>query len=43
MFEFIRKYRRYRQTVNALSAMDDRTLNDIGITRHDIKKISRGR
>ncbi len=31
----------YRQTVRALSRLDDRTLNDIGILRADITHVAR--
>jgi len=40
MFSFSR-YKKYRQTVRELSAMTDRELGDIGISRYDIKRIAK--
>lgn len=33
--------RSFRQTVTELQSLDDRELNDIGISRHDIVSIAR--
>ena len=41
MFNRLREYSRYRQTVRELSAMTDRELQDIGITRFDIRRVAR--
>ena len=39
-----RNWRRYRETVNELSRLSNRELNDLGITRSDIATVaSRGR
>jgi uncharacterized protein YjiS (DUF1127 family) len=35
-------YRSYRQTLKALSALDDRELSDLGIFRGRIEEIARG-
>lgn len=32
---------RYKQTLNELSALSGRELADLGITRHDIRKLAR--
>jgi len=37
-----RNWRRYRETVNELSRLSTRELNDLGITRADIHGIARG-
>jgi uncharacterized protein YjiS (DUF1127 family) len=37
-----RNWRRYRETVNQLSRLSNRELNDLGITRADIETIARG-
>lgn len=37
-----RNWRRYRDTVNELSRLSNRELNDLGITRADIHGIARG-
>jgi uncharacterized protein YjiS (DUF1127 family) len=37
----IRSYMRYRASVRALSALNERELSDIGITRNDIAQVSR--
>jgi uncharacterized protein YjiS (DUF1127 family) len=37
-----RNWRRYRETVNELSRLSTRELNDLGITRGDIHGIARG-
>lgn len=34
-------WRRYRQTVNELSRMSDRELNDLGLSRSDIELVAR--
>jgi len=36
-----RNWRRYRQTVNELSRLSDRELNDLGIHRGDIPFVAR--
>ncbi len=36
-----RKWQAYQQTVRELSALDNRQLNDLGITRSDISRIAR--
>lgn len=41
MFGRIKRYQNYRKTVSELSKMSDRDLNDIGITRCDIRDIAR--
>ncbi len=39
-----RNWRRYRETVNELSRLSNRELNDLGITRSDIATVAaRGR
>jgi len=39
-----RNWRRYRETVNELSRLSNRELNDLGITRSEIAAVaSRGR
>ena len=35
-------YRNYRRTLQALSALDDRELDDLGIFRGRIEEIARG-
>lgn len=35
-------YRNYRQTLKALSALDDRELSDLGIFRGRIEEVARG-
>ena len=37
-----RNWRRYRETVNELSRLSNRELNDLGITRAEIHGIARG-
>jgi uncharacterized protein YjiS (DUF1127 family) len=37
-----RNWRRYRDTVNELSRLSNRELNDLGITRAEIHSIARG-
>lgn len=39
--ERLAQYRAYRATVNELSALDDRELNDLGVARYDISAIAR--
>ena len=39
----IRNYLRYRETVEELSRLTDRELNDLGISRYDIETVARGR
>lgn len=41
MFEYIRNYRRYRNTINELSRLSNRELQDLGINRGDIPFIAR--
>jgi len=36
-----KKWRAYRKTVNELSALSNNKLNDLGIDRSDIKRISK--
>ena len=43
MTESFRRWRRYRRTVNELSALSTRELNDLGIGRGDIEFVARGR
>lgn len=37
----IRRWKAYNQTVRELSALDTRQLNDLGISRSDIRAIAR--
>ena len=37
----LRKWAAYQQTVRELAALDNRQLNDLGITRSDIQRIAR--
>ena len=37
---WIREQRRYRQTMNELSALSDRELDDIGLRRADIETVA---
>ena len=37
----LRKWAAYQQTVRELAALDNRQLNDLGITRGDIQRIAR--
>ena len=37
-----RNWRRYRETVNELSRLSTRELNDLGINRSDIPGVARG-
>ncbi|HEY4200487.1 MAG TPA: DUF1127 domain-containing protein [Devosiaceae bacterium] len=37
----LRKWAAYQQTVRELNALDNRQLNDLGITRTDITRIAR--
>jgi len=37
----VRAYFRYRATVNELSALSDRELNDFGISRFEIESVAR--
>ncbi|HEV7719008.1 MAG TPA: DUF1127 domain-containing protein [Arsenicitalea sp.] len=39
--EKIAKFAAYQRTVRELAALDNRQLNDLGITRGDIKNIAR--
>ena len=36
----VRRWRNYRETVQALSQLDDRELNDLGINRASIRYIA---
>ena len=38
---WLREQRRYRRTVNELSALSDRELDDIGLRRADIEDVAR--
>ena len=38
----IADYARYQRTLRELNSLDARQLNDLGITRGDIKSIARG-
>lgn len=38
----IAQFAQYQRTMRELSALDSRQLNDLGITRADIKNIARG-
>jgi uncharacterized protein YjiS (DUF1127 family) len=37
----IQKWAAYQQTIRELNALDNRSLNDLGITRSDISRIAR--
>lgn len=37
----IKKWAAYQQTVRELTALDNRQLNDLGISRSDIQRIAR--
>jgi len=37
---FLREWKRYNQSVNELSRLDDRSLADIGISRSDIQRVA---
>ena len=37
----LKKWAAYQQTVRELAALDNRQLNDLGITRIDIQRIAR--
>lgn len=37
----LRRWASYRKTIRELSALDDRELNDLGITRGDIQPLAR--
>ena len=39
--EVFRKWAAYQQTVRELSQLNNRQLNDLGISRHDIQRIAR--
>lgn len=43
LIEPVVRWQRQRATIKALSALDDRMLADIGITRSEIEQLSRGR
>jgi uncharacterized protein YjiS (DUF1127 family) len=37
-----KNWRKYRQTINELDRMSAHELNDIGISRSDIRRVARG-
>lgn len=37
----LRKWAAYQQTVRELAALDNRQLNDLGISRSDIQRVAR--
>ncbi|HEY4203047.1 MAG TPA: DUF1127 domain-containing protein [Devosiaceae bacterium] len=39
----IAQFAQYQQTVRELSALDNRQLNDLGLTRADIRTVARGK
>lgn len=39
----IRSYLRYRETLSELSRLSDRDLADLGLSRHDLDGVARGR
>lgn len=39
----IAQFAQYQRTMRELNALDNRQLNDLGITKGDIKNIARGR
>ncbi len=41
MFEYFKRCKKYKQTVRELQMMSDRELYDIGISRHDIRRVAR--
>ena len=43
MLRAYKKYQRYRKTISELSALNDRELADIGITRGNIIGVAYGR
>lgn len=43
LIQNFRNWRRYRETVNELSRLSTRELNDLGINRSDIPGVARGR
>ncbi|WP_414653684.1 DUF1127 domain-containing protein [Geminicoccus sp.] len=40
MFETVKRWWLYRQTMNELSRLSDRELNDIGVIRSDIETVA---
>lgn len=40
VIRFLRRWRRYNQSIRELSRLSDRELTDIGITRGDIAAVS---
>lgn len=42
LIQNFRNWRRYRETVNELSRLSNRELNDLGITRAEIHGVARG-
>ena len=43
MFNSYRKWRNYRRTVNELSSLSNRELDDLGITRGEIRSVAAGK
>lgn len=43
MFNSYRKWRNYRRTVNELSSLSNRELDDLGITRGEIRSVASGK
>jgi len=41
IFKTLKKYRKYRNTINELNLLSNRELNDLGIARGDIPNIAR--
>lgn len=41
LFSSVRRWRHYRDTVQELSRLSDRELDDIGISRSEISRIAR--
>jgi uncharacterized protein YjiS (DUF1127 family) len=41
MLTAFRRWRKYNETVKELSALTRRELNDLGITREDIRQVAR--
>ncbi|WDR06457.1 DUF1127 domain-containing protein [Devosia rhodophyticola] len=39
----IAQFAQYQQTVRELNALDNRSLNDLGISRYDIKNLARNK
>jgi len=41
IFENFRSWRRYRQTYDELARLSNRELDDLGISRYDIRSVAR--